>query len=90
MRYNIETRWAYELPVYSFVVHLLGDGEIAQSPLSLTMPDGQEVVTFHYLSIEISQREPEEIIQTGKASLLAFLPLTKGGHVRPSEFVYNA
>jgi hypothetical protein len=82
LRYNIETRWTYGLPVYSFVIHLLGDGEIAQSPLSLTMPDGQEVVTFHYRSIEISQRKPEDIIQTGKASLLAFLPLTKGGAKR--------
>lgn len=82
LRYNIETRWTYELPVYSFVIHLLDDGEIAQSSLSLTMPDGQEVVTFHYRSIEMSQLEPEDIVQTGKTSLWAFLPLTKGGAKR--------
>lgn len=82
LRYNIEIRWIYELPVYSFVIHLLGDGEIATSPLSLAMPDGQEVVTFHYQSMEISQLEPEDIVRTGKTSLLAFLPLTKGGAKR--------
>jgi predicted transposase YdaD len=82
LRYNIEIRWTYELPVYSFVIHLLGDGEIATSPLSLAMPDGQEVVTFHYQSTEISQLEPEDIVRTGKTSLLAFLPLTKGGAKR--------
>jgi predicted transposase YdaD len=82
LRYNIEIRWIYELPVYSFVIHLLGDGKIATSPLSLTMPDGQEVVTFHYQSTEISQLAPEDIVRTGKTSLLAFLPLTKGGAKR--------
>jgi hypothetical protein len=82
LRYNIEIWGTYGLPVYSFVIHLLGDGEIAASPLCLMMPDGQEIVTFRYGTIEISQLEPEDIMRTGKTFLQAFLPLTRGGAKR--------
>jgi predicted transposase/invertase (TIGR01784 family) len=82
LRYNIAARYEHELPVLSFVIYLLKDGNIVPSPLRWTVPTGQEVLQFHFHSIEIGDLSPEDIRSTGEVNLLPLLPLTKGGTTR--------
>src|SRR5947209_1406235 len=55
LRYNVLTRSEYKLPVLSFVIYLLSDGKVPQSPLSWTVPGGQEVLQFHFRSIKLAE-----------------------------------
>ena len=82
LRYNVLVRSEYNLPVLSFVIYLLSDGKVPQSPLSWTVPGGQEVLQFHFRSIELSELLPEDLLKIGHPGLLPLLPLTKGGASR--------
>src|SRR6185312_10509586 len=66
LRYNVLTRSEYQLPVLSCVIYLLKEGIIQLSPLKWTTPTGQDVLLFHYESIEIGEISPEEILRTGQ------------------------
>lgn len=79
LRYNVLARSEHRLPVLSCVIYLLGGGEASPSPLSWIVPTGQEVLQFHYQSIELKALLPEEVLQTGLTGLLPLLPLTKNG-----------
>ncbi len=74
LRYNVLARSEHKLPVLSCVIYLLKDGEALPSPLSWKLPNGQEVLQFHYQSIEL-----EDLLRSGQAGLLPLLPLTNGG-----------
>ena len=80
--YNILARNAHKLPVFSCVLYLLKDGNVSQSPLSLTIPSGQTIVEFYYQSIEIGKLSSEDILNIGNPTLIPLLPLTKGGETR--------
>jgi len=41
--------------------------------------NGQEILRFHFQSIELAKLSPEELRQTGLAGLLPLMILTKGG-----------
>ena len=82
LRYHVAIRSEYELPVLSCVIYLLKDGTIQPSPLQWTIPTGQEMLTFHFESIELGERSPEELLQLDQPGLLPLLPLTKGGAKR--------
>jgi predicted transposase/invertase (TIGR01784 family) len=82
LRYNVAARYEHELPVLSFVIYLLKDGNIVPSPLRWTVPTGQEVLQFHFHSIEVGNLSPEDIRSTGEINLLPLLPLTSGGATR--------
>jgi len=43
------------------------------------LPNGEEVVRFHYRSIELGKIAAGELLQTGLIGLLPLLPLTKDG-----------
>jgi predicted transposase YdaD len=77
LRYNVLARSEHRLPVLSCVIYLLGGGEASPSPLSWILPTGQEVLQFHYQSIELKALLPEEVLRTGLTGLLPLLPLTK-------------
>jgi predicted transposase YdaD len=79
LRYNVLARSEHRLPVLSCVIYLLGNGEVSTSPLSWMLPTEQEVLRFHYQSIELKALLPEEVIRTGLTGLLPLLPLTKNG-----------
>ncbi|MFL5697493.1 MAG: Rpn family recombination-promoting nuclease/putative transposase [Ktedonobacteraceae bacterium] len=79
LEYNFEARRAHKLPVYSCVIYLKNDGDVPKSPLAWTIPNGQEVLRFHYLSIEFDKIVTGEIRQTGRVGLLPLMLLTKDG-----------
>jgi predicted transposase/invertase (TIGR01784 family) len=82
LRYNVAARHEHTLPVLSFVIYLLKDGTIVPSPLRWVVPTGQEVLQFHFHTIEIGELSPEDIRSTGEVNLLPLLPLTKDGATR--------
>jgi len=77
--YNVLARSEHKLPVLSCVVYLLKDGEALPSPLSWKLPNGQEVLQFHYQSVELAALSPEDLLGSGQPGLLPLLPLTNGG-----------
>jgi predicted transposase YdaD len=79
LEYNFEARRVHKLPVYSCVIYLRSDGEVPEPPLVWKIPDGREVLRFHYLSIELGELFTEEIRRTGRVGLLPLLILTKDG-----------
>src|SRR5437588_3625275 len=79
LRYNVLARSEHRLPVLSCVIYLLGSGEASTSPLSWMLPTEQEVLRFHYQSIELKALLPEEVMRPDLTGLLPLLPLTKNG-----------
>jgi len=77
--YNVLARSEPKLPVLSCVIYLLKDGEALPSPLSWKLPNGQEVLQFHYQSVELAALSPEDLLGWGQPGLLPLLPLTNGG-----------
>lgn len=82
LRYNVLARSEYGLPVVSWVIYLLRDGNVPQSPLRWTTPGGQEVLEFHFGVIEVAKLSPEELLHMAQPGLLPLLPLTRGGAKR--------
>jgi len=66
-------------PVYSCVIYVRGVNNVPQPPLVWEYPDGQEILRYHYGSIELAELEPEVILETYQPGLLPLLPLTKSG-----------
>jgi hypothetical protein len=64
------------------VIYLLKDGNAQPSPLEWNVPSGQEVLTFHFESIELAEYSAEELLQLDQPGLLPLLPLTQGGAKR--------
>jgi predicted transposase YdaD len=79
LEYNLRARREHKRAVLSCVIYLRNDGNVSQSPLSWKLPDGQEVLRFHYQIIELAKITPDELRQTGLPGLLPLLFLTKGG-----------
>ena len=49
------------LPVCSCVIYLKRDGDVPKSPFIRELPDGEEVVRFHYRSIELYNIPADEL-----------------------------
>ena len=79
LRYNVLIRSELGLPVISYVIYLLKDGNRAGSPLLWSAPPDKEILQFHFESLEIGELTPEEILDRGQHGLLPLLPLTRGG-----------
>ena len=67
------------LPVYSCVIYLRKDSSIPVSPFMRKLPTGEEVVRFHYRSVELWKKDAVELLHSGWAGLLPLVPLTYGG-----------
>ncbi len=67
------------LPVYSCVIHLKKDSSIPVSPFMRKLPTGEEVVRFHYKSVELWKKDAIELLHSGWMGLLPLVPLTRGG-----------
>ena len=58
--------WQYDyLPVYSCVIYLKNHSSVPHSPFLRGLPNGEEVVRFHYRSIELGKLVAGELLQTG-------------------------
>jgi predicted transposase YdaD len=80
LEYNVLASRQYNyLPVYSCVIYLKNHSRVPHSPLMRGLPNGEEVVRFHYRSIELGKLAAGELLQTGLVGLLPLLPLTKDG-----------
>ncbi len=80
LEYNTLASREYDyLPVYSCVIYLKKDGDIPQAPFIKKIPNGKEVVRFHYSSIELYDIPADELLDAGLVGLLPLLPLTKDG-----------
>ena len=80
LEYNVLASRQYDyLPVYSCVIYVKNQSEVPVSPLIRGLPTGEEVVRFHYRSIELRKIIAGELLQTGLVGLLPLLPLTKDG-----------
>ena len=80
LEYNVLASRQYNyLPVYSCVIYLKNHSSVPHSPFLRELPNGEEVVRFHYRSIELGKLGGGELLQTGLVGLLPLLPLTKDG-----------
>jgi len=80
LEYNVLASRQYNyLPVYSCVIYLKNHNSVPHSPFRRGLPNGEEVVRFHYRSIELGKLFAGELLQTGLVGLLPLLPLTKDG-----------
>lgn len=79
LEYNIMATREHGRKVLSCVIYLRPDKDIAESPLIWTLPNGQEVLRFHFIVIKLWEIPSEDILQTGLTGLLPLLPLTKDG-----------
>jgi predicted transposase YdaD len=83
LAYNVGVRLEHGVPVISVVFHLMRDGKIHESPLKWDGPGIiglPEVLSFHFLCIEVGHFEAKEILASGPFILLPFVPLMKGGN----------
>jgi predicted transposase YdaD len=72
----------YECPVYSVVVYLKKGGKRAVSPFIMALPDGQEILRFHFRAINIYDIPYKELMAKGLAGILPLVPLSLGGAQR--------
>jgi predicted transposase YdaD len=80
--YNVLARSQHQLPVLSCVIYLFTDGNVPEPPLVWIIPNGEEVLRFQYLSIELAKLSPEDILGSGLKGLYPLIPFTKGGERR--------
>jgi predicted transposase YdaD len=82
LEYSVLAYRRYNCPVYSFVIYLKKCSPIPQSPLVLTLPDGKEMLRFHYEVIELCDIPYEDLMATELPGLLPLVPLAQGGAKR--------
>jgi hypothetical protein len=82
LEYNVLAVREHKRPVLSCVIYLRKDSNIAESPLVWRLPNGQEVLRFHFVVNKLWEIPSEEMLQTDLVGLLPLLPLTKGGAQR--------
>ena len=61
------------------MIYLKNHSSVPHSPFLRGLPNGEEVVRFHYRSIELGKLVAGELLQTGLVGLLPLLPLTQDG-----------
>jgi hypothetical protein len=80
LEYNVLASRQYNyLPVFSCVIYLKNHNDVPKSPFIRELPTGEEVVRFHYRSIEPGKQTSADLVQTGLVGLLPLLPLTQDG-----------
>lgn len=80
LEYNILASREHDyLPVCSCVIFLRKGGTIPKSPFIRKLPTGEEMVRFHYRSIELWRIPSQELLRNGLVGLLPLVPLTQGG-----------
>src|SRR2546430_16801672 len=80
--YNVAASIKYKLPVYSFVIYLRPDSDIAQSPYEVRLHDGELAHCFWFRVIKLWTIPTEDLFETGLKGLLPFVPLSREGQRR--------
>lgn len=79
LEYNVLASRQYKLPVYSYVMYLTKDGEVAQPPYIRTFLDDEEIHHFWYRAVEVYNEKAETLMQIASLGVLPLVTLTKGG-----------
>jgi len=79
LEYNILATREHGRKVLSCVIYLRPDKTIVETPLIWALPNGQDVLRFHFVVIKLWEIPAEDILRTGLTGLLPLLPLAKGG-----------
>lgn len=79
LEYNVFAACKFDCPVISYVIYLKKDGNVVESPLVLTLPDGREILRFNFLTVKLWEISTDELRRTGLVGLLPLLPLTREG-----------
>jgi len=79
LQYSVEAQNQHKLPVYSCVIYLKDVGDVPQPPLRWQRLDGQDILVFDYLSIELAAIPVEELKETGLIGLKPLFVLARGG-----------
>ncbi len=82
LEYNVLASREHKLRVYSYVIYLIDDGAIEESPLIWKMLNGSEILHFHYQSVPIWKVDPTEFRKPGQEGILPLIVLT-AGNARP-------
>ena len=77
--YNVLTECLKQVPVYSFVVYLVKDSGIVQSPYQRILLDGSVSHVFYYTNVYLWELPASIFKGPGREGLLPLLPLTKNG-----------
>jgi predicted transposase YdaD len=80
--YNVAASIKYKLPVYSFVIYLRPDSDIAQPPYEVRLHHGELAHCFWFRVIKLWTIPTEDLFQTGLKGLLPFVPLSREGKRR--------
>jgi len=79
LEYNVLATREHKKHVYSCVIYLREENDIAESPLVWAAPDGYEILRFYFVVVKLWELLSEDIIEMGLVGLLPLIPLTKDG-----------
>jgi hypothetical protein len=79
LEYSVQAYLEYGLPVYSCVIYLRKAAKVPEPPLIWRLPNGQELLRFNFLNIELWKLSPEAILREGQDGLLPLVFFTDGG-----------
>jgi predicted transposase YdaD len=80
LEYNVlASRQYHHLPVYSYVICLLEDADVEDSPFIRRYLNGEEIHRFHYRVIRVWNIPAEGFLQLDWIGLIPLVSLTNGG-----------
>jgi len=79
LEYNTLAYRYHGHPVLSYVIYLRTGGKRFTPPLVRVSPDGEEILRFHYKTIELGKMRCEELFEKNLPGLLPLIPLTENG-----------
>ncbi len=82
LEYNILAWRRYQCPVCSFVIFLKKGSSMVSSPMLRLLPDGEEVLRFHYRVILLWDMPFSMLLEAGIAGLLPLVSLARDGAQR--------
>lgn len=80
--YNVAASIKYKLPVYSFVIYLKPDSDIARSPYEVRLHHGELAHCFWFRVIKLWTIPTEDLFEADLKGLLPFVPLSREGQRR--------
>jgi hypothetical protein len=78
LEYSVQAYLQYGLPVYSVVIYLRKTAKVPEPPLVWKLSNGQEVLRFNFMNIELWKLSPQAILREGLDGLLPLVFFTDG------------
>jgi predicted transposase YdaD len=82
LEYSVLACRHHQCSVCSVVIYLKEGGKVAISPLVRILPDGEEVLRFHFRVILLWDIPYQDLIAEGLPGILPLVPLARGGAKR--------